>query len=320
MKKSIITTILGLISICSMIAQVDTHPWSPTGATWLYRGSSLTSQLYFKLSYQKDTLFSGKNVKKIVVSKFEYIGIPPNLVRTKETFVRNEYMYNSQDSVFWYNDNTFQLLYLFSASNGSSWAIQKSNYYTCLDSGTPNTNLITVRNTQQVSIGGRQFNIIDANPQPYWTIGTRIIKNIGPTRSPFPVPGSLGCPIVDGNIGLPESLSCYFDNTRGTIDMDGVGNCQGLITKTNNLDKNESKLFVISPNPVINNLQIRNNSFVEIESINVFDMLGKQYLTVKNINNSNPDIDVSSLPDGMFVIVLHTSNKLNHSIKFVKIK
>ena len=321
MKKSIIIMVFGFTSICSMVAQVDAYPWAPTGATWLYRASSQNSQLYFKLSYQKDTSFFGRNVKKIVVTKFEYIGIPPNLLRTKETFVRNEYMYNSQDSVFWYNDNAYQLLYLFSAVSGSSWTIQKSDYFTCLNSsGTPNSNLLTVRTVQEATMGSQLFTVIDANPQPYWTIGTRLIKNIGSTRSPSPLPGSLGCTVIDGNIGQPDALTCYYDNLRGSIDFGGVGNCQGLVTKINDLDKNDSKLFVISPNPVIDNLQIKGNSSVKLESINVFDMFGKQYFFIKNIDSNNSEIDVSSLPDGMFIIVLHTSNNFNQSLKFVKIK
>jgi hypothetical protein len=321
MKKSIISTFIGLILTCSMIAQVDMHPWAPTGATWLYRASSQTSQLYFKLSYQKDTSFSGKNVKKIVVSRFEYIGIPPNLVRTKEVFVRNEYMYNSQDSVFWYNDNTFQLLYVFSAVNGSSWDIQKSNYFTCINgSSTPNSNLLTVRAVQEATMGSRQFTVIDANPQPYWTIGTRLIKNIGSTRTPFPLPGNLGCSVIDGNIGQPDGLICYYDNLRGSIDFGGFGNCQGLITKIKNPDENVSKSFALFPNPTSSNLQLVNSLSLEVESVNILDMLGKQHISLRNMGSNNLEIDVSSLPNGMYVIVLQTSNKINHTIKFVKIK
>jgi hypothetical protein len=321
MKKSIISTFIGLILTCSMVAQVDMQPWSPLGATWIYRASSQTSQLYFKVSYQKDTLLLGKTVKKHVISTFEYIGSPPTLLRSKDKFVRNEFLYNSQDSVFWYNDNSFQLLYVFSAITGASWTIQKSIYYSCLVSGTPNSNVLTVvRNAQLTTNSGQQFNVIDANPQPYWTIGTRIIKNIGSTRTPFPVPGNLACTLIDGNVGLPGALDCYFDNLRGTIDFGGSGDCQSLITKTSDLPKSDAEIFVISPNPVADNLQIRNKNFSEIESIHVFDMLGKQHLSVKNINNSRVDIDVSSLQNGMFIIVLHTSDKLNHSIKFMKIK
>jgi hypothetical protein len=318
MKKSIISTFIGLILTCSMVAQVDMHPWAPTGATWLYKATSQTSQLYIKLTYQKDTLFAGKSVKKVVVSKFGYIGIPPNLVRTKEAFVANEYMYNVQDSVFWYNNNAFQLLYVFSATNGSSWNIQKSSYFNCLDSGTPNFNAITVRTVQQATLGNKLFTVIDANPQPYWTIGTRLIKNIGPVVSPFPIPGNLGCSVIDGNTGVPESLMCYYDNTRGSIDFGGVGNCQGLITRINDVNKNSSESFAIYPNPVSHTLRVVNTSNFNVENIEIFDIFGKQHLSIKYTENM--EIDANNLASGVYVVALRTSNKSIHLIKFAKVK
>lgn len=301
-------------------AQVDAYPWAPVGAVWLYKGSSIVSDLYYKLAYEKDTVVFNKPVKKMVVTKFEYIGMAPNFVRTRDVFISNEYLYHSNDSVFWYNNNRFQLLYLFSAVTGSSWSIQKSSYFTCLNAGIPDTNTITLRNVQQLSLANRQFIVMDANPQPYWTIGTRIVKNIGSTQSPFPIPGHLGCSVVDGNMGLSQYLTCYYDNLRGRLDFGGLGKCQELITNTKDIyarEPNQSP-FNLFPNPVSNTLNILNPYAYEIKTISIFDMYGKQYISVPNIDNTT--LDVQHLPNGMYIIVLHTANQFNYSIKFVKSK
>jgi hypothetical protein len=301
-------------------AQVDVHPWAPPGAVWLYKGSSMVSDLYFKLVYEKDTMVLNKQVKKIVVTKFEYIGIFPNIIKTRDLFVANEYMYHSNDSVFWYNNNQFQLLYLFSAGIGTSWTIQKSSYFTCLNAGTPDTNTLTLRNVQQLSLANRQFTVMDANPQPYWTIGTRLVKNIGSTRCPFPIPGSLGCSVVDGNSGLPSFLTCYYDNLRGRLDFGGLGKCEELITTTKDVYSKEStqSIFNIFPNPVSDRLHIVNPYAYEIKKISIFDMYGK--LQIAATNTDNRTLDIQDLSNGMYIIVIQTANSFNHSIKFVKSK
>jgi hypothetical protein len=320
MKKKILVVLCFFKIFQSLFAQVDAHPWTPTGATWLYQATSQMSVLYFKFVYQKDTLAFGKEVKKIVVTKFEYIGIVPNLVRTRETFVSNEYMYNSHDSVFWYNNNQFQLLYVFSAGNGASWVVQKSNYFTCLNPGTPDTNTLTIRNVQQLLLANRQFTVMDANPQPYWTIGTRIVKNIGSMKSLFPVPGNAGCSVIDGNVGIPEYLTCYYDNLRGNLDFGGNGKCQELISATQDVyEKNKhNTVFTIFPNPASSTLNILSQSHLDIERISVFDMFGKPQMAVKYTGNNELDID--NLPNGIYIIVIQASNHLNYSIKFIKAK
>ncbi len=318
MKKNILFACLGCLFYYHASAQVDTNAWAPRGATWLYQTASIVGLSYVKMTYQKDTFFLGKNLKKMVVSNINYIGIPPNMVRAGDFFWFNAYMYSANDSVFWLHNNNFQLLYVFNASVGTSWEIQPNNIFTCVNQAAAITNLITIRNVQQMLMANRMFTVIDANPQRSWTIGTRIVKNIGSTQNPFPIPGNSNCPIPDGNMGVPQSLVCYQDSIRGSLDFGNVGNCASIITNNDEVRPNRNTKFAIFPNPLTDVLNISNPGFVKIKQLRITDIIGNQQLIMDYPDNGS--VNIENLADGMYILTLHTLNQGNYSIKFVKTK
>jgi Secretion system C-terminal sorting domain len=316
MKKNILLVCLGLFTYSHVRAQVDTNAWSPRGATWLYKTIAQVGLSYLKIVYQRDTFLLGKNVKEMVVARINYVGIAPNWVRGNENFVFNTYMYSAHDSVFWLHNNQFQLLYVFNASIGTSWEIQPNNIFTCVNQAVATTNLITVRNVQQMLIANRLFTVIDANPQRSWTIGTRILKNIGSMQNPFPIPSNSNCPLPDGNAGVPESLMCYQDAIRGILDFGNAGNCASLITNNEDVHSYKNARFAIFPNPLTSILNLTNPDFIPIKQLSITDIVGNQQL-IMNYRNEDR-VNIESLADGMYILTIHTLNQGNYSIKFIK--
>jgi hypothetical protein len=272
-----------------------------------------------KLTYQKDTLLQGKEVKKWVMTHFQYIGIPPNLVRTPETFVDNHYLYRSGDSILWYHNNQFQLLYLFTPTIGLRWVVRKNHFYTCLNS-ISDTNTTTVSNIREIRVGGALFRELTLTPQAYWSIGTQIIQNIGSIQNPFPVPIPSGCRPV-GHVELPEYLACYADRLRGSINFGGIGNCDQLLAPIEEsvIDSKQIRTpFQIAPNPVKEVLSIINPHSLVIQEMRILDMYGHEYL---KISPASPvAIDAHALPTGMYVAILKTADNHSYSIKFIKIQ
>jgi hypothetical protein len=76
----------------------------------------------------------------------------------------------------------------------------------------------------------------------------------------------------------------------------------------------ESSLKVF-PNPASNRLLIESSS--PLQSINVLNHLGQAVLTQENIHTSNPSIDISSLPNGMYFIRCNQDNFYLHQ-SFIK--
>jgi|GEM_PF-928384 len=303
--------------------QIDTLPWSPPGATWLYVGSSFGSIPYFKFVYTSDTIISNKVAKKIVVTQFELVG--PNKSRTKERFAYNLFYYTSRDSIFWFNKSEFQLLYVFSSTKGSSYVIKKNNFATiaCKDSSfNTDSNLITITDVQKISYSNIQFDVITAKDQPYWTVGSAIIKNIGSINSPpFPISGSK-CGMIDATLGDPGQLTCYFDSLRGYINFGGGSSleCRGTITTVSDLKRsiieNSTLKFKISPNPASSFFFIDSDPDFKIKSVKIYDLMGREWINMGQYYNTS--IDVSILPNAIYFVKVTTDNNSIFSSKFIK--
>jgi hypothetical protein len=314
MKKVILCCLLGIFAYFSASAQVDNAPWSPAGAVWIYRGDAMMSQPYYKLTYQKDTVFANRMVKKMVLSRFDSVANGPTWYRTVEGVRDNIFMYASNDSIYWYNNNGFQLLYVFSATTGTAWTVRKYTSLSCPRDTTNESSFVT-QSVQTASLGGRQFVTINANPSTRTFIGSLIIKNIGSRSTPLP--------ITSGNcidFTAPNTLLCYRDNTRGTIDFGGVGDCNGLITANQELaSRDEMNTLHIVPNPANDKIVINNRSNLRIAEVKILDMMGKLHYIARQYTDGEA-IDVSFLSNGVYVVQLVTTENVVYATRLVKTK
>ncbi|MEZ4929538.1 MAG: hypothetical protein R2777_05950, partial [Chitinophagales bacterium] len=78
------------------IAQIDTLPWCPSGATWIYEYVGL---YLYKAEYVGDTMLLDKNAKKIVFSR----SIISEQIDSFE-FQYEAYMSQENDTLFIYRD------------------------------------------------------------------------------------------------------------------------------------------------------------------------------------------------------------------------
>jgi hypothetical protein len=296
---------------------VDNHPWCPEGATWLYRGDAASGSAYYKLSYQKDTLWAGRPVKKIVVTAFTYLGlpVPPAFIRTSSRFFANFYMYNSNDSIFWWHNNTFQLLYLFNPNLASSWTLYPNSHFRCGPNTSTNSNVVSIQSIQNHLVQTRQFVAINLRPQDYWSIGVRILRNIGSLESPIPVPGRLACNVIDSGASNPQYLLCYEDSLRGMLEFTNATHCPSLMTRLNEVQLAQIQLQVM-PNPASSTLKILNYNNLNIEKIIITDLMGRVMQMIEQPSAS--EIPISDLADGIYIIQLKTQHEGTHISKFVK--
>lgn len=104
------------------------------------------------------------------------------------------------------------------------------------------------------------------------------------------------------------STLCYQSNT---IAMEDYANCQNNTLNVKNFDDNK---FTISPNPVINKVNISNTH--SIQKIEIYNITG-QKLAETNPNTLTTTINMSPLNKGFYIIVITSQNKLSTS-KLIK--
>ena len=105
-----------------------------------------------------------------------------------------------------------------------------------------------------------------------------------------------------------KDFTMYFNNSTT------APNCNQLSSKS--IEKAASNSIRLYPNPVTNNLHIK-NSELAITEFEIINLQGQ--VMWKGANISNLDIDVSSLIEGMYFLKYSTANK-QESIPFVKLK
>lgn len=118
--------------------------------------------------------------------------------------------------------------------------------------------------------------------------------------------------MYNDSIGYAATIDegIYKTTNGGFTDPDAI---QEPLTK----NKND---FEIYPNPVTDNLNIRNSEPMAKGYLNVYDALGKSILCQKLSDNANTSISFKAFPDGIYFYSVIDNAKILHSGKFVKIK
>ncbi len=296
-----------------LFSQSDTLPWAPTGATWIYEIDSYQGKVpyigFIYLSYVKDTLLLGKLVKKITVSDF-----------------RDIFMYNSNDSLYWLVENKYELLLVFSAEIGDSWTTKGRDETVFCKPFINSYDTITVRNISNKTFSNKDFEVIENRMSNCtWQLGP-IIKNIGlsnffePIYFPKESCGYVTCQPLNIN------LACYYDMRRGIINF---GNhfennsffpqysCSNLLSSKFTGVAVNNKIFEIVPNPVSTTLHVVENFQNNFESVKIYDLLGREFVSIAAFSGS--DIDVSILQTGVYILQIQTRDGIFGSTKFLKI-
>ncbi|HCQ12630.1 T9SS type A sorting domain-containing protein [Flavobacterium sp.] len=113
---------------------------------------------------------------------------------------------------------------------------------------------------------------------------------------------------------IPNTASIFFDYNPPIIT--NTFNTE-FVAPLNNLDFNSDN-FLLYPNPATDLVQISSNiNFGNIESIVIFDVLGKVVKKVDAVNSNQTNINVSELSSGVYMVEVATDNKVKQVKKLV---
>ena len=300
---------------------LDPHPWCPPGATWVYRSVCRTCGLFYAFQYVSDTVILDKTVKTLKVSQIEYMGIPGDIHRVV-TEVGKEYMYNSNDSIFWFYpaDTEFIFIYDFSFTVGDSW-IARNPRASCPDDTTyPISDTLSVlsiiRDTSTIDSTVSQLSITSTNNFFDYTY---VLRNIGSLYSPFPRINPRKCSDVFSEYGeYFDLLSCYSDSLRGILNFGHITECNTLLGGLSRRLKDEDeKLLLVYPNPAYNIVQLHVDAEYIDGDFSIFDMQGR-VIFESPIYDLNLTVDVTQLQPGLYFIRVRNPQRKERVSKFIK--
>lgn len=299
----------------------DTTSWCPAGATWTYKSFSPTSTLYYKFSYEKDTIIEAIEAKKINVESIEYLGILPFEGRVVSQ-VGNEFLYESNDSVYWYDFifQNFKFIYSFNPQVGDSIIVENSRA-TCIGNNNfPLIDTLHVLSTYIDTFGSLIFNAYNTSTSNF-QLGV-VVSKIGSLYSPFPQINRSKCATSTSEYGdFYEGLVCYSDSIRGSLMFQSVSisECHSINTHISEFinEKKQENRFSVYPNPAENFIFISQTNELSIKKILIYGIDGRLMLDIST-KYDNSGIDVQNLVKGLYFIKIITSKNNISILKFIK--
>lgn len=305
MKSHLLIIILltRLISVNAQTSQL-TKDFAPVGSHWYYTNipSFFTSDIdYMEIKSIEDTVIQGKNCRHLQKT---YNGSPE----------KDEFVYNRGDTVFRLSANdTFYVLYNFSAQVGDTWR-SRSSLYT---DGPPEVEMtITVDSVSNEIINGYLLKVLFVSSDNsavsfggnWSSIGkARIIERLGGSWYMFP----FNYGFLDDNIRI--GLRCYSDDSLGFYNAGISQSCDEVITSINNLNLPINSH--IYPNPFSNKLTFA-FSDNEQTTITLFNFLGQPVLEKTFIKSMT--FDTEYLSNGIYFYEFKNSKKILKTGKVIK--
>lgn len=284
MKKTIFLLILISVSIKNYAQE-----FAPIGAIWHYTQSTINPDVtsFKTLESISDTTINGIQCKKIV-----------EVERYFDTLnVSSIFMYSENDSVFFFADSNFHLLYDFGAIAGDTIILDYFSTY----NGTPLKMIIDSVSTISVNGQNRKIQYISCGDGNFIEFGHHIIEGIGNTYFMFPT--------YDGTMNGP--LRCYQDDSTSLFLSPFYPNnawnhqdCEEIITGIE--ESNSSGNISIYPNPVKNKFSIKN---IDKETaFRIYNVNGS--ILIQGMISESNEINLEAYSKGIYFIELENKDLL----------
>ena len=255
------------------------------GSEWYYEIENENGSITYQYMYQAgDT---------IVQDEPTHILVKINTLYDKglRDEVTHEYVYKRDNKVYWWNKTLeeFTVLYDFEAEVGDEWEIKV---------GTESL-IMHVDAVEVVEYEGSFYRMLRVSDAGNIFSGD-IVCGIGHLTSFFPER------LMDNGDGLRvEGLRCYWIEDE-LVFKPGDEDCDAIYSEVHGVEEDGpstgSGTFTVYPNPTNGVLTVHHSEFqIHHSEFQIANLMGQTVLS-GNINAENQQIDVSSLPQGMYFI------------------
>jgi len=215
--------------------------------------------------------------------------------------VTREYVYMRDGKVYWWNKTLeeFTVLYDFGAQEGDTWVTKVGT----------ETLIMHVNSVETVEYEGKTYRMLHVSDADDYFSGD-IVCGIGHLTSFFPER------LMDNGDGLRvEGLRCYWIEDE-LVFKPGDEDCDAIYSEVHGVEEDGpstgSGTFTVYPNPTNGVLTIHHSELttsnashfrIHHSEFQIANLMGQTVLS-GNINAENQQIDVSSLPQGMYFITV----------------
>lgn len=279
--------------------------WISSNAVWHYNYEALGGVKGFhKIEYLKDTVMLGVTCQYLQVTDQQYYPAgPPNwgyMIGTPEilpprfTFIRN-------DTVFYFNQDKFSVLYCMNAQAGDSWDLGvDTSVWSCSES------IVHVDDTWTTTINGQNWPTLFVYPDPdasVWLYG-RIVGRLGSFDN-YLFPQDQNC---DSTIAVDFAVfyfSCFKDDDFPLINIYDC-DCDNPLALGLGEYANTTRSFSIYPNPAVSSVSLDIVPFDKQAAYRVrINNLYGQQLSEIICRDSGTDIDIGFFPTGIYMVSLY---------------
>ncbi len=256
------------------------------GNEWYYEIQNDNGSITYQYLYQAgDT---------IVQDEPTHILVKINTLYDKDLHqdVTHEYVYERDGKVYWWNKTLeeFTVLYDFGAQEGDEWEIKVGN----------ESLVMHVDAVENIEYEGKTYRMLHVS-DPEDLFSGDIVCGIGHLTSFFPER------LMNNGDGLRvEGLRCYWVEDE-LVFKPGDEDCDAVYEELHGIDEDDpstgSGTFTVYPNPTDDVLfvETRHGTSLPDQTYRITNLMGQTVLS-GNINADTQQINVSSLPQGMYFI------------------
>ena len=259
--------------------------FSPIGNEWYYEIENENGSITYQYMYQAgDT---------IVQDEPTHILVKINTLYDKDLHqdVTHEYVYERDGKLYWWNKTLeeFTVLYDFGAHEGDTWVTKVGT----------ETLTMHVDAEEIVEYEGRFYRMLHVSDTDDIFSGD-IVCGIGHLTSFFPER------LMDNGDGIRvEGMRCYWVENELVFKY-GDEDCDAIYSDIHGVEEESpssgSGTFAVYPNPTNGILTIHHSAFrIHHSAFRITNLMGQTLLTGQ-ITAENQQINVSSLPQGMYFI------------------
>ena len=255
------------------------------GNEWYYEIQNENGSITYQYLYQAgDT---------IVQDEPTHILVKINTLYDKDLHqdVTHEYVYERDGKVYWWNKTLeeFTVLYDFGAQEGDEWEIKVGN----------ESLVMHVDAVENIVYEGRTYRMLHVSDPEDLFIGD-IVCGIGHLTSFFPER------LMDNGDGIRvEGLRCYWIEDE-LVFKPGDEDCDAIYSEVHGVEEDGpstgSGTLTVYPNPTNGVLTVHHSAFrIHHSEFQIANLMGQTVLS-GNITAETQQINVSSLPQGMYFI------------------
>lgn len=305
------------ISISLICLNSKAQIWVQPNAVWHYDFSTGNSGGFIKVEHIKDTLLDSKVAKMFLSTKYEFAYDMNNVLYLLDnSIIDSNYTWNNSDTVFYWDNDQFEILYSFTNVTGDSWRIGTGGD---LFNGCSDTSTVKILSEGLINLNGTDYTFYDLFSHDSCDVKLRGTYNsrfgchsetYGHYNFVFPLKSWCGDPGLDDT--PLYKFKCFQDDGL-TYNPSGE-DCEYLL---NNVGIEESNYYKpnIYPNPSDGKITIESTSnFTELIVYNSLGILCQTY-PLDGLNNT---VELN-LESGIYFLQVRNNNEFK-TLNFIIVK